>query len=310
MAGDVKVAFFDLQAAQQRVELRAQVAQATAASYDLAGRLREAGNNRPLDLAYEQALYEESRLALADAEAQAVVARERLGRLMGVWGRPVAWRTDGRLPDLPAQELLADGLESLAVKNSLALRAGRARIAVTLAELGITRPLGYLSGLELGVGAARDTGEWEAGPSLAVPVPIFSQGRPAVARAQGLLRQAEQDYYATAVDVRSLVRTAYARVQATRQQVVYYRDVILPLRKSIVDQTQLENNAMQVGAFQLLQAKRDQVAAAETYLALLRDYWTASAQLQLGVSGNAIDAGGGASMTPTNTMTSTPLSGH
>jgi outer membrane protein, heavy metal efflux system len=312
-AGDVKVAFYELLAAEQTVELRRQVEQATAASYDLAKRLREAGNNRPLDVSNERALYEESKLALASVEADAFLARENLGRLMGVWGRQTTWTTDGRLPDLPAEEVPAEGLEAMAVKNSLALRASRAQIAAALGELGITKPLGYLSELEVGASAERDAGDWEVGPSLTLPIPLFSQGQPAVARAQSRIRQAEQEYYATAVDVRSFVRTAYGRVRAAREQALYYRDVMLPLRQTIVDQTQLQYNAMQIGAFQLLQSKRDQVAAAATYLSLLRDYWTAKAELQLGLDGRVMGSAsseriGMGSGTPS--MISTSSTGH
>ena len=312
-AGDVRRAFYDVQAAQQVVELRRQVEQATAASYDLAKRLRAAGNNRPLDVAYERALHEESRLALASAEAEVVEARERLGRLMGTWGKQNVWSVAGRLPELPVEEGASDGLERRAVENSLALRSSRARIVVVLRELGITRPLGYLSELEAGASAERDDGEWEVGPAVSLPIPIFSQGQPAVARARAQLRQAEQSYYATAVDVRSLVRGTYARVQALRQQAAYYRDVILPLRQSIVEETQLQYNAMQLGAFQLLEAKRDQVAAAGTYLSLLRNYWAAKTELELGLSGRAFgssaDSAVGIGSDQTSTS-STPSGGH
>lgn len=297
MAGDVKVAFYDMQAADQTVELRRQVEQATAASYDLAQRLREAGNNRPLDLANERALHEESKLALAAAEADAILARENLNRMMGLWGSRTRWTIAGRMPEPPQDESRADGLERQAVTSSLALQSSRAQITIGLRELGITLPLGYLSDLEVGASAERDDGEWELGPALALPIPIFSQGQPQVARAQAQIRRARQQYYATAVEVRSNIRSAYARVQSLRQRVDYYRTVLLPLRQSIVDQTQLQYNAMQIGAFQLLQAKRDQVGAAQTYLTLLRDYWTAKTELELGLRGRAIRT---SSMTPSS----------
>lgn len=304
-AGDVKVAFYDVQAAEQTVELRRQVELATAASYDLAKRLREAGNNTLLDLAYERALHEEARMALAAAEADATTTRENLTRLMGLWGRQTQWTVAGRLPELPAAELQAEGLERQAIENSLALRASRAQITTAFRELGIAIPLGYLSELEVGASAERDDGEWELGPSVALPIPIFSQGQPAVARFQAQLRQAEQRYYAAAVEIRSNVRSAFARVQSLRQRADYYRTVILPLRQSIVDQTQLQYNAMQLGAFQLLQAKRDQVEAAGTYLSLLRDYWTAKTELELGLRGRSLQSssvsGTGGEPAPMNT---------
>jgi cobalt-zinc-cadmium efflux system outer membrane protein len=287
-AGDVKVAFYAVQAAEQTVELRRQVEQATAASYDLAKRLREAGNNTHLDLAYERALYEEAKLALAATETDATVAHENLTRLMGLWGRRNQWKVAGRLPDLPTEEVAPTDLERRAVENSLELQASRAQFAVALRELGIALPLGYFSELEVGASAERDDGEWELGPAVAFPIPIFSQGQPIVARVQAQLRQAQQRYYATAVEVRSNVRSAYTRVRSLRQQAEYYRTVILPLRQTIVEQTQLQYNAMQIGAFQLLQAKRDQIEAGRTYLSVLKDYWTAKTELELGLRGRSM----------------------
>jgi len=268
------------------VEMRRQVEQATAASYDLAKRLREAGNNRPLDLANERALHEEARSALAAAELDAARAREELNVLMGLWGpRTAVWTVASRLPDPTDAERSLDGLERLAVERSLDLAAARAAIDVSLRELGITKPMGVLSELELGAVAERDDGEWEAGPSVALPIPIFSQGQPAVARARAEIRRAQQTYYATAVELRSAVRASHTRVLVLRQRVDHYRTVLLPLRQQIVNDTQLQYNAMQVGAFQLLQAKRDQIEAGAAYLALLRDYWIAKAELELTLSG-------------------------
>ena len=285
LAAETKANFYALQAAEQNVEMRQQVERATAASYDLAQRLRAAGNNRPLDLANERALHEESRLALASAELAATELREQMNRLMGLWGSGTGWMTAGRLPEPTGDEVAGDGLERQAIQTSIDLRASRAELGLSLRTLGITQPLSYLSELEVGAIGERDDGEWEVGPAIALPIPIFSQGQPAVARAQAEIRQAQQRYYATAVEVRSAVREAYARVRSLRQQADHYRSVLLPLRQQIVDETQLQYNAMQIGAFQLLQAKRVQIETGGAYLALLGDYWTAKAQLQLILSG-------------------------
>jgi cobalt-zinc-cadmium efflux system outer membrane protein len=85
--------------------------------------------------------------------------------------------------------------------------------------------------------------------------------------------------------VRSSVRAAYAATLAARDRAVYYERVMLPLRQKIVDETLLQYNAMQVGAFQLLQAKRDQIEAGAEFIASLRDYWLARARLDLILSG-------------------------
>ena len=47
------------------------------------------------------------------------------------------------------------------------------------------------------------------------------------------------------------------------------------LRQRVLDETELHYNAMTLGVFQLLAAKRDQIMTARTYVELLRDYWLA-----------------------------------
>ena len=56
--------------------------------------------------------------------------------------------------------------------------------------------------------------------------------------------------------------------------------VLLPARQRILEQTQLQFNAMSVSVFQLLLARRDQVDAARSYVEALRDYWTARAEAE------------------------------
>ena len=134
---------------------------------------------------------------------------------------------------------------------------------------------------EADVAAERETeGGWSVGPAMAIPLPLFNQGQGAVARAQAELRRAGERYRAQAVAARSRARAAHAAVVVARDRAVHYRSVILPLRQTIVDQTLLQYNAMQVGPFQLLQARRDLTDAAAGYIDALREYWTARSALE------------------------------
>lgn len=283
LAAQAKAAYVEVQAAQQMLELARQAESATAVTAELAKRLHDAGNIRSLDLANERALHEESMLAVSRAETDLAERRERLNQLMGV--AAAAWTIDARLAEPPDQPVDVADLDRRSIDASLDLRAARAEIEVGRRELGITKPLGVLSELELGATAERDDGEWEVGPSLATPIPIFSQGQPAVARATARLRQAEHRYAATMTDIRASVRAVAARTQGLAGQANRYRTIVLPLRQSIVQDTQLQFNAMQVGGFELLQAKRDQIDAARRYVQTLRDYWLARTDLDLLASG-------------------------
>ena len=52
----------------------------------------------------------------------------------------------------------------------------------------------------------------------------------------------------------------------------------------------LEYNAMQMGIFELLQAKQAEIDAGRDYVESLRDYWTARADLEKAVGGRLTNA--------------------
>ena len=137
----------------------------------------------------------------------------------------------------------------------------------------------------LGVGSEREEGEWKVGPTIEVPIPLLNQGQGRLGRAAAEFRRAEQEYYAAGVRVRSAARLVQARVQGAEDRVRYSRDVVLPLRERIVRETQLQYNAMQVGVFDLLRAREQQIQAAVAYVDALLDYWLARTALELLMSG-------------------------
>lgn len=110
-----------------------------------------------------------------------------------------------------------------------------------------------------------------------------------------MYRQSEARFRALAVKVRSEVRRARNHMLSARARVEYYRKVLLPLRGTIVEQTQLEYNAMLVGVFQLLQAKQAEIEAGRGYIEALRDYWIARAELEHAVGGRLQDSSVGTS---------------
>ena len=280
LAGEVRAALYTLQGAEQTLEMRKRVLLATGASSDLAGRLHRAGNITHLDLSNELALYEQSKLDAASAEAEALAARERLNELMGLWGNDTAWKVAHRLPELPKEEAALEGLEKEAIERSLDLAAARLDIVLSAKSLGLSRPLSVYSEAKLGgTGERESDGTWGVGPAFSLPIPIFNQGQAAYLQAQSLLRQNEQRYSALAVEIRSRVRAARNNLLAARHRTDHYRKVILPLRRRIVAETQEQYNAMQDGAFQLLFAKQQEIEAGNRYIDSVRDYWVARAEL-------------------------------
>lgn len=265
-------AFVDYQAALELLELRESVFQSFDASALAAERLRAAGNVTELNVASEQALREEARLALDQAKASVASAREMLNGAMGIVEQGASWRAAQHLPDLPAAELPLQTLEDKSLSASLDAQAAKQRYTAAAKHAGIADVAGWLPELKAGVSAERSE-QWGVGPAVQLSVPLFYQGQGEVGVARARMRREAALYADATVQVRSSARGVRAQLEAARRGVAHAKEVVLPLRERVVQQTQLEYNAMLVGIFQLLEAKRDQLAAAEHYLELRRDYW-------------------------------------
>lgn len=283
-AGQVRRAFYEHQGNEQGLELRRTVVQALTASLDVSRRLHEAGNITDLDLARARALTEASKLALRSAEATARQSREELNDLMGLWGEDTAWEIDGRLPDLPAEPLQENGIERTAVARSIDLANAAQRIIGAGQQLGYDRATALIPATELGVEGEREEG-WKVGPVLSVPIPLFDQGQARVGRAAAELRRAQQEYHALAVRIRSTARAIRERMRGAQDRARYYRDIVLPLHERIVNEAQLQYNAMQIGIVQVLRDRERQIETGVAYVEVLREYWLARADLALISSG-------------------------
>jgi len=286
IAADVCDAYYRFQADLQVGELLRQTVKATAASLEAAQTLREAGNTTALQLYREQALHEEARLLLAGAEGQAVADREHLNRLMGVWDKQVVWRMPTRLPDVPSGMLDLTDLERRAITANLHLQALRSDLLAAARRAGLADRTDLIPDFEIGAGAEREEGAWDAGPSVAFTLPFFDQGQARKAAAYAEVRRLRQTYYAKGVDLRSMVRAAGHRVFNTRQRALHVANVVLPLRSRIVNESQLQLNAMQLGVFDLLTAERQQINAALEYVETRREYWEARTRLQQILNGS------------------------
>lgn len=282
-----RTAFYRHQANEQMVEMRRQVAASTAASFELARRMREAGNIRELDLASEHALAEEAKLDLRLTQIAVRESREQLNTLMGLWGEETqSWMVEPvRLPEPPSEPLDSARLESRAIERSLDLAAAEQLIVAAAENVGLDRASGLFPEVIVGGKGERDGAEWEPGPTFILPLPFFDRGQARIARAQAELRQARELRHALAVRIRAVTRTTRDRLDGYRDRALHYREVLLPVRDRVVQETQLQYNAMQVGPLDLLRAKEQQIETAARYIDTLREYWTTRADLALILAG-------------------------
>ena len=286
VAAEVEKAVAAAQASVELVGYRRAVVDATRAASDLSGKQFEAGNINQLEHSTERANYEQAKLDLAHEELEQLEGRERLNRLLGLWGVSTTWQLKETLAPVPADELRLDHLESLAIKQRFDVDAARRQVAIFGKAVDLARSTRFVGRLEIGVDAHRDPdGPRVVGPNLVIELPIFDQRQATIARLEAQRRDEERKLAGVAINTRSEVRLAQARLMAARQTALHFRDVMIPLRQQVVEQAQLHYNGMLLGLYQLLAAKQGEVEARRGYLEGLRAYWTARAELARAVGG-------------------------
>jgi cobalt-zinc-cadmium efflux system outer membrane protein len=177
-------------------------------------------------------------------------------------------------------------VESFAIEHRLDLKAARAEVETASAALSITKGTRFINAVNVGGHIDKDPESVTfAGPNVELQIPIFDQGQAAVARLRAQLRQAQKLMDARAIEIRSEVRAARTRLQATRAAADYYRTTLLPIRERIVLLSQQQYNAMLLGVYQLLQAKQAEVNAYREYIEAVRDYWIARSDLERAAGG-------------------------
>lgn len=283
---ETRKAWYEAQAAEQGAGFMAQVADLAAAEAELGERQRQAGNLSRRDALRQQAFTAENAAALARAREMAFAARERLNRLMGVWGEHAGWKLPARLPELPAGRMQYADIEAYGLRQRLDLQMAQKEAEALAAGLKLTRDTRFINVFDLGVETESATGERRiTGPTLKLELPIFDQGQARVSKQEAMYRQSEARLYALAVDARSQIRESYQRAVTAYATAQQQRDVVVPLRRQIVEQSTLHYNGMLIGVYELLADARAQIDAVQGHIAATRDFWLALADLQMALGG-------------------------
>jgi len=287
-AAEARKAYFQALAAEETLRYMRQVKQTAEASAELARRMEQVGNFSKLARAREQAFYADATLGLARADQAQRASRERLARLLGVWGDQTQFQLPERLPDLPAEARNQPDIEAVAMSQRLDVQAAKLGAEQTAQNLGLTRTTRFINVLELGLvrntsnEAPRQTG-WEIGLEL----PLFDWGGARVARAEAIYMQALHRAAETAINARSEVREAYGNYRSAYDIARHQRDEIVPLKKRISEEQGLRYNGMIIGVFELLADARSQITSVNAYIESLRDFWLAQSDLDMALIGKA-----------------------
>jgi cobalt-zinc-cadmium efflux system outer membrane protein len=236
----------------------------------------------------------------ADRQAERTQQRLTLARLIGRPGGAIDWRLDRPTAGAPAA-----GTERQWIAAALAHRPELESKRWELAALGEEAALanwGLFEGSDLGVMSQRDP-DWQVGPSVTVPVPLFDNGKARRDKAQAARMQAVREWVAAQRQVIEEVRQAYAALGAARAAAAKVGDELLPLLEQRRQQAETAWRAGDTDLTTLLLAQDTQATARAKWIELKEKAAVATVKLERAAGGRGAAAQIGATRPTTRPAT-------
>ena len=250
------------------------------ASAELAVRMEAAGNFNLLERARQQSYQADARSRLIVARHHELAARESLGRLLGLDGDQIrVLKLPPRLPDLPTAPISAPDIARALTATRLDLRLANAKWRSAAAAYGLTR-VTSLTDVTLSL-REQETRGFE----VELALPVFDAGDLQRGAGRAQLRAAAAELEQTALVASSDLRVGYGAYRSAYDDAVHHRDVLVPLRKAMSEETLLRYNGMLLGVFELLSDAREQVDTVIAAIEASERYWLAEADLQASLLG-------------------------
>ncbi len=294
LASDTRKAWITAVAAQQTAIYMANVKEAAQAGAELARRMARVGNWSRLQQAREQVFLADATAQLARAEQANFSEREKLIRLMGLWGTQINFALAERLPDLPKTVAELGDAEARALAARLDVRSAMSESAFVADQLGFKTVTGYFTGMNLGFTSttffdnATLSQDARRGVDIELPLPIFDWGGARNARSKAIYLQSAARVRQVAIKARSEAREAYHGYRTAYDLARHYRDEIVPLRKFINDEIVLRYSGMLASVWDLLADTRQQVMSVNSAIEAQRNFWLAEADLQTTLTGTSV----------------------
>jgi cobalt-zinc-cadmium efflux system outer membrane protein len=291
---DVRTAFYALHTAERRLTFAQQTLDALAVGRDAAVAIVEAGNAPQLNAASQIVGYERARITVAQIELEVASLRESFQRLLGLHGEQTAWRLEPSSPEVPEELPALADFEKKALEANLELRAAQKRLDALARRTGVSRTEGWLPEVAVDVHSLRTDGEgtddqeWRWGGGVSVEVPLFDHGQGERRGYEAQFDALLERFQGLAINLRSSARETSNRLRSAHARARQYETVILPAQSTVMEQTLLQYNAMQVGVFQLLDARRELLDMQLAYADTVREYWSAQAEYDALLSGRMV----------------------
>ncbi len=295
LAVETRRAWIEAVAAFEAASLIAGTQNTADAASELAVELGRTGAMNAADQAREHAFTAEITAERSDAKLEAQLAKERLARLMGVSLSQVNFYVPDALPSLPGRPRSRADIERLALQNRVDIAAGRLELQASAADYRLTGETRAVSDVAIraGLEAERDAGKIETTPVVEVEfeIPLYDTGKLASRRGALAYLKAANLLADAATNARAEARAAHLEVTGKHGVARHWRDVVLPLRRTIDEEALKSYNGMITSTFELIEDARDGLEAQLGAAKAKRDYWLAETDVTAAIWGGTAAAG-------------------
>ena len=302
LAADTRRQYWRAVAAAEQTSYLIEARAAAETTSGLAKRLGETGALNKLDQGREHAFYAELAAQTTKVKVQRALERERLTRLMGLWGRETAYALPARLPALPGRLKPSATIERQAIERRIDIKMARGALGLVAKKYGLTKATRYINALDVSgaenftqarsvdpaTGAATTSKTRQFGAELSIEIPIFDFGEARLRGAEQIYLRAVNLLAERAVSARSEAREAYIAYKGAWDVGRVYQSQVLPLRKIIQDESLLQYNGMLADLFTLIADSRARTLSNVAAIDARRDFWIAEADLQAALIGGGI----------------------
>ena len=308
LAGEARRQFYRTVSANQSVAYLEQALASAESASTLAKQLGETGALNKLEQAREHAFSSELGAQLAKARVLQRVERERLIRLLGLWGREIDFKLPNGLPALPKHLVTGTQIEAEAVKKRADIQVARFELQSLALQYGLDQASGFINVFDVGYSDLYDRTKtftpngqggfdvsrdktFQRGYSMDLVIPIYDFGTVAIRGAREAYFGAANRLAERAVNARSEVREAYQRYRGQYDITRHYQGSVLPLRKTIQDQALLQYSGMLIDVTTLIIDARARVLSNIQAIEAQRDFWIAATDLKAAVVGGGFSGG-------------------
>lgn len=276
---DARIGFYDVLAAQRRVELNEELVEINQKAVQAAERLLNAKEVSRVDVLQARIEADQTRILLENSRQRYRSAWRALSATIGQ-------------PDLEVQMLVGDlggfrqvyawdeSLQRLLGASpelgAAALNIERARQALARARVE-TAPNLTVQGIVQYDNAVRRN---DGGIQATIPIPIWNRNQGTIRAAEREVFVAEQNLRRLELSLQARLAPVFERYAIARNQSVRYAKEIIPNAQESLDLAQAAYRAGELGFISLLTAQRTFSQTNLAYLDSLRDLWAASLEIE------------------------------